>query len=68
MPESPLRVTYIGHATTLLELDGVQILTDPPLFAFANFEQFFLELLALRHRLFQLLVCRNEIASALNNA
>lgn len=24
-----MRITYIGHATTLLELDGVRILTDP---------------------------------------
>jgi L-ascorbate metabolism protein UlaG (beta-lactamase superfamily) len=24
-----MRVTYIGHATLLLELDGVRILTDP---------------------------------------
>jgi L-ascorbate metabolism protein UlaG (beta-lactamase superfamily) len=28
---SPLRVTYVGHATTLLELGGVRILTDPVL-------------------------------------
>lgn len=26
---SPLRITYIGHATLLLELGGVRILTDP---------------------------------------
>src|SRR5687768_16828302 len=26
---SPLRITYIGHATLLLELDGVRVLTDP---------------------------------------
>jgi L-ascorbate metabolism protein UlaG (beta-lactamase superfamily) len=25
----PLRVTYLGHATTLVELDGVRLLTDP---------------------------------------
>jgi L-ascorbate metabolism protein UlaG (beta-lactamase superfamily) len=29
VPESRLRITYIGHATTLVELDGVRILTDP---------------------------------------
>ena len=28
---SPDRVTYIGHATTLIELDGVRLLTDPML-------------------------------------
>ena len=27
--ELPLRITYIGHATLLLELAGVRILTDP---------------------------------------
>jgi len=27
--EPPLRVTYIGHATLLLELGGVRVLTDP---------------------------------------
>jgi L-ascorbate metabolism protein UlaG (beta-lactamase superfamily) len=26
---SPLRITYIGHATLLLELGGVRVLTDP---------------------------------------
>lgn len=31
MPESPLQVTYLGHATVLIELDGVRILTDPVL-------------------------------------
>lgn len=31
MSETSLSVTYIGHATTLLELDGVRILTDPVL-------------------------------------
>ena len=25
------RVTYVGHATVLLELDGVRLLTDPVL-------------------------------------
>jgi L-ascorbate metabolism protein UlaG (beta-lactamase superfamily) len=29
--EIGLRVTYVGHATTVLELDGVRILTDPVL-------------------------------------
>jgi L-ascorbate metabolism protein UlaG (beta-lactamase superfamily) len=28
-PGSALRVTWLGHSTTLLELDGVRILTDP---------------------------------------
>jgi L-ascorbate metabolism protein UlaG (beta-lactamase superfamily) len=27
--ETPDRVTYVGHATTLAELDGVRLLTDP---------------------------------------
>lgn len=27
--EHPTRVTYVGHATVLLELDGVRLLTDP---------------------------------------
>jgi L-ascorbate metabolism protein UlaG (beta-lactamase superfamily) len=27
----PLRVTYLGHATLLLEMDGVRIMTDPVL-------------------------------------
>lgn len=31
MSETSLSVTYIGHATTLLEMDGVRILTDPVL-------------------------------------
>jgi L-ascorbate metabolism protein UlaG (beta-lactamase superfamily) len=31
VPDGPLRITYVGHATTLLELDGVSILTDPVL-------------------------------------
>lgn len=26
---APDRVTYVGHATTLIELDGVRLLTDP---------------------------------------
>lgn len=26
---SPARITYVGHATVLIELDGVRILTDP---------------------------------------
>src|SRR5947207_8166170 len=30
-PDTALRVTYVGHATTLLELGGVRILTDPVL-------------------------------------
>jgi L-ascorbate metabolism protein UlaG (beta-lactamase superfamily) len=29
--EGPLRLTYVGHATVLIELDGVRILTDPVL-------------------------------------
>jgi L-ascorbate metabolism protein UlaG (beta-lactamase superfamily) len=28
---SPLRITWIGHATVLLELDGTRLLTDPVL-------------------------------------
>jgi L-ascorbate metabolism protein UlaG (beta-lactamase superfamily) len=28
-PASGLRVTWLGHSTTLLEMDGVRILTDP---------------------------------------
>ena len=28
---SALRLTYIGHATVLIEVDGVRILTDPVL-------------------------------------
>lgn len=27
--EAPDRVTYVGHATTLVELDGTRLLTDP---------------------------------------
>jgi L-ascorbate metabolism protein UlaG (beta-lactamase superfamily) len=26
---SPIRLTYVGHATVLLEMDGVRLLTDP---------------------------------------
>ena len=33
---SALRLTYIGHATVLIELDGVRILTDPVLGATAR--------------------------------
>jgi L-ascorbate metabolism protein UlaG (beta-lactamase superfamily) len=28
-PEGPLRVTWLGHSTVLLEMDGFRILTDP---------------------------------------
>jgi len=28
-PESGLRITWLGHSTTVIELDGVRILTDP---------------------------------------
>jgi L-ascorbate metabolism protein UlaG (beta-lactamase superfamily) len=28
-PESGLRVTWIGHSTVLVEIDGVRVLTDP---------------------------------------
>jgi L-ascorbate metabolism protein UlaG (beta-lactamase superfamily) len=28
-PESGLRITWFGHSTTLIELDGVRVLTDP---------------------------------------
>src|SRR3954452_2007227 len=28
---SDCRVTYVGHATTVVELDGVRLLTDPVL-------------------------------------
>ena len=28
-PPGPLRVTWLGHSTTLIELDGVRVLTDP---------------------------------------
>lgn len=31
MSASPTRVTYVGHATALIELGGVRILTDPVL-------------------------------------
>src|SRR6185295_7856647 len=27
--ETPLRATWLGHSTVLLEMDGVRILTDP---------------------------------------
>ena len=30
-PALPLRVTFLGHATLLLELDGVRLMTDPVL-------------------------------------
>lgn len=29
LPESGLRVTWFGHSSTLIELDGVRVLTDP---------------------------------------
>jgi L-ascorbate metabolism protein UlaG (beta-lactamase superfamily) len=29
MPQSGLRVTWLGHSTMLVEIDGVRILTDP---------------------------------------
>src|SRR4051794_11818479 len=28
-PETGLRVTWLGHSTMLVELDGVRVLTDP---------------------------------------
>ncbi len=28
---APVRVTYVGHATVLVEIDGVRLLTDPVL-------------------------------------
>jgi L-ascorbate metabolism protein UlaG (beta-lactamase superfamily) len=28
-PETPLRATWLGHSTVLLEMDGVRVLTDP---------------------------------------
>lgn len=28
-PESGLRVTWLGHSTTLIEIDGLRLLTDP---------------------------------------
>ena len=31
MSESTLRITYFGHATILIELDGMRVLTDPVL-------------------------------------
>ncbi len=31
MIEAPPRITYIGHATTLIETDGLRLLTDPVL-------------------------------------
>lgn len=31
MYDSPARLTYVGHATTLIEVDGLRILTDPVL-------------------------------------
>jgi len=31
VPESPLRISYLGHATLIIEMDGVRILTDPVL-------------------------------------
>ncbi|MDD9968653.1 MAG: MBL fold metallo-hydrolase [Myxococcales bacterium] len=35
-PRSGLRLTWLGHSTMLLELDGVRLLTDPVLNAFAG--------------------------------
>ncbi len=29
LPESGLRVTWLGHSTLLIEIDGVRVLTDP---------------------------------------
>lgn len=29
LPESGLRITWLGHSTTLLEIDGVRLLLDP---------------------------------------
>ena len=29
MSERPVRITYLGHATLLIEMDGVRVLTDP---------------------------------------
>ena len=29
VPASGLRVTWLGHSTTLIEVDGVRVLTDP---------------------------------------
>ena len=31
MLQTPARLTYVGHATTLIEMDGLRILTDPVL-------------------------------------
>jgi hypothetical protein len=28
-PETGLRVTWLGHSTLLIEIDGVRVLTDP---------------------------------------
>lgn len=28
-PDSGLRVTWLGHSTTLIEIDGIRVLTDP---------------------------------------
>lgn len=28
-PESGLRITWLGHSTTLIDIDGVRVLTDP---------------------------------------
>ncbi len=28
-PDSGLRITWLGHSTTLIEIDGVRVLTDP---------------------------------------
>ena len=28
-PASGLRVTWLGHSTVLIEIDGVRLLTDP---------------------------------------
>src|SRR5919204_630776 len=28
-PETPLRATWLGHSTVLLEMDGLRVLTDP---------------------------------------
>ena len=31
MPAVPPRLTYVGHGTVLIEMDGVRLLTDPVL-------------------------------------